>query len=146
MDNQTHYRNTDLDLSSAEDLTDLTIALETAGLLVLHSARCEDGLWLAVFEAGDQYDEPEASIAEIITAVESLPLNLKTIWFSCIYRELDIGYSCGDHPRMFNQALSSQLLTRLSAANASLRTTLYPWDHSGRCSYIGSEANWPNVE
>ncbi|MGB3298885.1 MAG: hypothetical protein WBA76_11490 [Phormidesmis sp.] len=128
MNNHTHYINTDLDLSSAEDLTELATALETAGLLVLYSARCEDGLWLAIFEAGEQYAEPEASIAEILTIVESLPPNLRAIWASCIYREFNIGYDCKDRPRMFNQTLSSQLLTRLSAADAALRITLYPGD------------------
>lgn len=127
-DRTIHYLNTDLDLSSAEDLTELVRALEARGLFVLHSARCEDGPWLAIFEAAGQYAEPEASIAEIIAIVESLPLSLKTIWRGCIYREFNIGYSCGEHPQAFEQTLSNSLLTRISAANVSLKVTIYPWD------------------
>ena len=66
------YLNTDLDLSSAEDLTELATALEAKGLFILHSARCDDRHWLAIFE--------------------------------------------------------NHLPTRISAANASLKITLYPWD------------------
>jgi hypothetical protein len=122
----THYINTDLDLSSTEALSDIATVLQAQGLSCLYM-NCENtGLWQASFESEEQRAEPEASIAQMISIVESLPLPLQTIWSNCRSRIFDIGYNCGDYPWAFNQTLSNQLLTRISAANAAVRVTLYP--------------------
>jgi hypothetical protein len=122
----THYINTDLDLSSTEALSDIATVFQAQGLSCLYM-NCEDtGLWQASFESKGQHTEPEASIAQMMSIVESLPLPLQTIWRNCRSRTFDIGYNCGDYPWAFNQTLSSQLLSRISAANAAVRVTLYP--------------------
>jgi hypothetical protein len=50
----------------------------------------------------------------------------------CSRREFNIGYDCGREPWAFNQVLSAQLLSRIAAARASLRVTLYPDRDQGR--------------
>ncbi len=133
METTTHYLNTDLELSSAEDLTamakpskGIATAFEAQGMLCLHLNCDEQGLWQATFEAEMQHPEPEASIAQMMTIVELLPPPLQTLWLNCHSRTFDIGYHCSDQPWAFKQRLSSQLLTRLSVASAAIQITLYP--------------------
>lgn len=126
MDNTICYLNTDLDLTSADDLTALAAAFEAAGVFSLHVTRGEDGLWYACFETDEQYTEPEPNIAAMLAVVESLAPPLRSVWAGCSRREFNIGYDCGLEPWAFNQGLSAGLLVRIAAAGASLRVTLYP--------------------
>jgi hypothetical protein len=120
------YLNTDLDLTSADDLTALAAAFEAAGVFPLHLTRREDGLWYACFETDEQHTEPEPNIAAMLAVVESLAPPLRPVWAACSRREFNIGYDCGLEPWAFNQGLSAELLGRMAAAGASLRVTLYP--------------------
>lgn len=126
MDGVITYLNTDLDLVSDDDPTPLASALESGGVFPLHITRGEDGQWYATFETEEQYSEPEANIAAMLAAVESLDASLRSVWAGCSLREFNIGYDCGLEPWAFNQGLSSETLRRMSAAGASLRVTLYP--------------------
>lgn len=126
MDGVIHYLNTDLDLTSADDLTALAAAFEAGGVPPLHVTRGEDGLWYACFETGEQHTEPEPNIAAMLAVVESLVKPLRSVWADCSRREFNIGYDCGLEPWAFNQGLSAELLGRMAAAGASLRVTLYP--------------------
>lgn len=126
MDNTIHYRNTDLDIVAQEDLTELASLFETNGLVALHVTAGDDGLWYATFETEEQFDEPEGSIATILTVIESLDEPLRALWTGCGHRVLDIGYDCGTEPWGFHQSLSPGLLKRIAASSASLRITLYP--------------------
>src|SRR5205823_9999900 len=81
LDNTICYRNTDLDLTSADDLTALAAALEAGGVFPLHVAQGEDGLWYATFETeGHYYTEPEPNIAAMLAVVESLAEPLRSVW------------------------------------------------------------------
>jgi hypothetical protein len=126
MDGRIQYLNTDLDLASTDDLTALASALKTLGVFSLHVARGEDAQWHATFETDEHFDQADANIAAMITAVESLPEPLRAAWSRCSQREFNVGYDCGGEPWAFNQALSSELLGRMAAVGASLRVTLYP--------------------
>jgi hypothetical protein len=126
VDGHTSYLNTDLDLTSAEDLTALAAALEAAGIRPLHVTQVDDGLWCACFETDEQHTEPESNIAAMLAAVEALALTLQSVWAGCARRDFIIGYDCGWEPWAFNHGLSSGLLGRMAAAGASLRITLYP--------------------
>ncbi len=126
MDNTICYLNTDLDLTSADDLSGLATALEAQGVRALHVAHADNGLWLARFETDEQFAEPESSIAAMLSAIESLEKPLRLIWDGCSLREFNIGYDCGAEPWAFNQGLSTALLGRIAAAGATLRITLYP--------------------
>jgi hypothetical protein len=120
------YLNTDLDLTSGDDLTELANAFRVGGAYPLHVTKGDDGAWYATFETNVQYVEPETSIAEMLAVVESLPIELRSLWEACERREFNIGYDCGAEPWAFNQGLSAPLLARMAAARASLRVTLYP--------------------
>ncbi len=127
MDNTIQYLNTDLDLTSADDLTELAKAFEATGVTALHVTHCEDGSWRAIFETSESnYLQPEQDISTMVSAIESLSEVLRTIWLRCTQREFNIGYDCGDEPWEFNQGLSNQLLGRIAATGATLRITLYP--------------------
>jgi hypothetical protein len=126
MDGKICYLNTDLDLTSADDLTALAAVFESQGIFPLHVGRGEDAFWHATFEVLDQHSEPEPNIAEMVVVVEALAEPHKSVWRGCSRREFNIGYDCGDEPWAFNQGLSCDLLRRIAAIGASLRWTLYP--------------------
>jgi hypothetical protein len=86
-----HYLNSDLDVTSADDLTALTAAFETKGMYALHVTRGEDGQWEATFETDECYQEPEQTITVILNAVESFDPALLTVWQGCTRREINIG-------------------------------------------------------
>jgi hypothetical protein len=120
------YLNTDLDLTSADDLKPLGAALEAGGVRPLHVTHGEDGLWYACFETDEQYDEPEPNIAAMIAVIEALAAPLRSAWDACSRREFNLGYDCGLEPWAFNQGMSPELLRRMASIGASLRLTLYP--------------------
>lgn len=126
MKGKIHYINTDLDLRSIEDLTGLATVLESRALSPLHMAQDEDGSWFALFETNDHFAEPEQTIAKMLDVIEALAPAQKAIWSRCTLKEFHIGYACGDDAEAFTQGLSSEVVGRIAAANASLRFTLYP--------------------
>jgi hypothetical protein len=126
VDDTIRYLNTDLDLTSADDLTALAAVFEAQRLPHLDVTRRADGLWHARFETGEQHEEPEPNITAMIAVVDSLAESLRAVWTGCTLREFNIGYDCGGMPRAFDQGLSTGLLARIAAAGASLRITLYP--------------------
>lgn len=126
MDGEICYLNTDLDLTSAEDLAELAAALERGGVYPLHVTRGDDGLWYSILETNEQFQEPESSIAVMLAAIELLTPDLRLVWNRCSQRDFNIGYDCGDRPWAFNQGLSTDVLGRIAAAGATLRITLYP--------------------
>jgi hypothetical protein len=131
MDNTICYLNTDLVLTSPNDLTELATIFESQGIVPLHVTRGDDGLWYATFETyadetHAQHTEPEPNIAVMVAVVESLGEAHRSVWQGCTRREFNIGYDCGAEPWAFNQGLSCALLGRIAAVGASLRFTLYP--------------------
>jgi hypothetical protein len=126
VDGAIRYLNTDLDLTSPDDLTALAAVFESRGVSSLHVTRGQDGLWYATFETDEQYTEPEPNIKEMVAVVESLGEPHRSVWFGCTRREFNMGYDCGADPGAFNQGLSCELLGRMAAVGASLRLTLYP--------------------
>lgn len=123
--NEIGYLNTDLELISASDLTPLVSVFEASNLCKLHCAQY-DNFWYAALEVGPHYDEPELTIAAMLTVIESLDDSSRTLWNSCTKREFDIGYDCGQISKPLNQRLSAQLLEQVTAIKASLSITLYP--------------------
>jgi hypothetical protein len=120
------YINTDLDLTSREDLTALASTFEAGGVFPLQVWRDKDGMWCACFETSHTHTEPDSNIAAMLAVVDSLPPPLRSVWAGCSRREFNIGYDCGLEPWAFNQGLSVNVIGRMAAAGASLRVTLYP--------------------
>jgi len=121
-----HYLNTDLELVSPHDLTELTRVLESAGLLNIYSFTDEKDEWRAGLESGGECRDPESTIGSLLDTIELLDPVFRQRWNGCTTRELNIGYECGDTPRSFEQGISSGTLARMVAMGLSLRTTLYP--------------------
>ena len=126
MDKTICYLNTDLDLTSADDLSALAAAFEGGDVPPMHVTHGADALWYATFETNAQFAEPEPNIAAMLAIVESLAGPFRSMWDGCTRREFNIGYDCGGEPWAFNQGLPADLLGRMAAAGASLRVTLYP--------------------
>jgi hypothetical protein len=126
VDDMICYLNTDLDLTSGDDLTALAAVFEAQGVPPLHVTHREDGLWYATFETDEQHEQPGPYIAAMLPVIESLAEPLRPVWVGCTRREFNIGYNCGCKPWAFNQGLSRQLLGRMAAAGVSLWITLYP--------------------
>lgn len=126
MDGVITYLNTDLDLTSADDLTALASVFEAGGVFPLHVSLGEDGMWHATLETGEQHTEPQPNIAAMLAVVESLAPPYRSMWNECSQREFNVGYDCGMEPWAFNQGLCAELLGRIASAGASLRITLYP--------------------
>jgi hypothetical protein len=126
MASQIQYCNTDLDLISERDLTELAAALTNGNVFPLNISRGNDGQWYATFEIHAESSEPETTIHHLLTAVESLLPTHRGAWNDCTRREFNIGYDCGEEPWAFNQGLSTELLARIVAVGATLRITIYP--------------------
>lgn len=126
MNNTIHYLNTDLDLVSQDDLTELGQAFERAGASPLFILQGEGQLWRATLETDRQHQEPESNISQMLDIIESLPDSLHTLWANCTVKEFNLGYDCGVESWAFNQGLSAELLRRLVHAGASVRITLSP--------------------
>ncbi|MEE3719966.1 hypothetical protein V2H45_24830 [Tumidithrix elongata RA019] len=122
---QTRYLNTDLDLFATVDLTPLAAVFESQGVFPLHVTRGEDGHWSAILETDGQYEEPESSIAAMLSVIEQFDEPERSIWRVLTLCEFNIGYDCGSEPWAFNQGLSNALLQRMAKVGASLRVTLY---------------------
>jgi hypothetical protein len=122
---QTRYLNTDLELVSAVDLSPLATMLEVKGLFQLHLAQTEEDCWIASFETGEAFEDPESTIAAMLSIIEQLDKPTQQIWQSLTLREFNIGYGCGDEP--WAQSLSNSLLQRVAAVGASLGVTLYSY-------------------
>lgn len=134
MDGSIRYLNTDLELTSGDDLTGLAAAFGGAGVFALHVTHGEDGLWSACFETDETYSEPEANIDAMLRLIEKLAAPLRLVWSRCARREFNVGYDCGVEPWAFNQGLSADVLGRIAEAGASLRVTLYPDRERGAAS------------
>ncbi len=126
----TRYRNTDLVLTSSEDLTALAAVFESRCLFQFVT-RGEDSLWYASFATQEDFTEPEPNIAAMVAVAESLGEPHRTVWLGCTRREFNISFDCGTEPWSFIQGMSSALLSRIAAIGASLALTLYAYRGPG---------------
>ena len=123
------YRNTDLDVTSAEDLAPLVKAFQTHKVFPSYASVIlgSDGNWHANFETDGQYQIPESNIKAMLNVIESLSESLQLLWKTCDLREFNIGYDCGTEPWAFNNGISNQTLQRMATAGTTLRITIYPF-------------------
>ena len=126
MSHKITYLNTDLDIKSSRDLTTFIKELENNEVSPIHSEQDEDGIWFYILETCQDFKGPEECITFLLDVLDSLSPQNKTIWESCLSKEFNIGYDCGDKPWGFQNALSAQTLQRLADSNSSLKITIYP--------------------
>lgn len=121
-----HYLNTDLDLVSGEDLTELARSFECRNARVLNVRKSEDEVWCATIETNLCGTSPETTISALLDIVETLPGPMKAVWSRCTLREFNIGINCAGIPWAYTQGVSADLIARVAAVRASLGITLYP--------------------
>jgi hypothetical protein len=119
------YRNTDLVLACADDLTPLAAVFKAIGVCPRYVGHYEDGQWYASFAMDETFQEAEQNIAVMLAVVELLSDQAMDIWRSCTQREFNIGYDYGSEPPSFCHYLSNDLLRRMAEAGVSLGITLY---------------------
>jgi hypothetical protein len=122
------YLNTDLDLVAPIPLTDLVESLESRCVIPISVDQGKDGLWYSTLESAKwEQTEPESTVIEILTAIDSLSAEVLKVWNACTKREFNIGYECGDEPRSFTQRISNDTLRRMAECGSTLALTLYPF-------------------
>ena len=125
------YLNTDLDLVSAVDFTDLAAQLRARGLFALHVAVVGGSEWHGHFEIMGDADDPEHTIGAMLDAIEALDEASAAVWRQCQVREFNIGYSSGREPHSVTQHLSNALLRRIANSGATVGITIYLIDPTG---------------
>lgn len=125
LNTETKYLNTDLDLFSPNDLTELVNALEAGGVSLLNPIEHEDGRWRANFDLYDPHDHPESTLTALLEVIESLDEKAAQDWRACSERIFDVGYDTGSTPWAFKQEISNATLRRIAGLGGSLKITLY---------------------
>ena len=125
MEDTFYYINTDLDLTSAGDLSALATAFETWGAFLLHLTRGEDGLWYATFEVSYRDKEPEPAITAMLAIVDSLGESFAPLGFIVHRGSSTSGTSVGANRGRSIKGCPANSLGG-SPTGASLRITLYP--------------------
>jgi len=126
MKREIYYINTDLILLAPYDLAPLAEALMRHGVLCsLHVGPAQNGLWSASFETSGSCSEPDLNIGVMLMAIDALDEPSRKLWAACTRREFDIGYQCGDEPRVFSHHLSTPILARIAEVGARVVLTFY---------------------
>jgi hypothetical protein len=79
----------------------------------------------ATFELLADAKSPEATVRNILNAVEQLTPRARQAWNACARRDLDIGIRAGGEPHSISYELSEQTLKRVARARLRLVLTLY---------------------
>lgn len=61
----------------------------------------------------------------MLMAIDALDEPSRQLWAGCTCREFDIGYQCGDEPKVFSQHLSTTILARIAEVGARVVLTFY---------------------
>lgn len=123
------YINTDLDLVSAHDLTELGATLTEMGWIELHLGKIGEE-WRASFEISCRETTPEATISAMLDAIERLDAGHKAAFDACRVRDFNIGFASGEAPRCREYVLGGAVLARVARAGARVGMTLYASDNT----------------
>jgi hypothetical protein len=118
---QTHYANTDLEISSDREPLALTAVFHRHQFFGMTERTLEDGSWLGRYETYEQYKEPDANLAGFLEVIEGLEGSAQDEWQKCTQREFDIGYMAGYEPFGFTQMLTVETLSKVVKAGVVIR-------------------------
>jgi len=124
------YLNTDVDIQSSENLTDLATVLEPQCEL-LDAHRAEDGCWCICLEATESgvisegHHNPTTDITKLLEVFESLEDEAKRL-LNASQVEFNIGWQSSEHRPEGTFAIPGNLLRRISDLGATLAVTIYP--------------------
>src|SRR5262245_17489416 len=127
------YLNTDLDLSSKEDLRPLARVFQRNDMYALNVGLAKGKFWRAHFEANGMSQTPNGHIAAMLKVIESLKPKARGIWDRCETREFNLGYDSGFRPirGRFSNLIPTRTLLRMANLGLSIRITIYPPDEEG---------------
>ncbi|CAH9064631.1 hypothetical protein PSECIP111951_03403 [Pseudoalteromonas holothuriae] len=118
------FLNVDLELESKHDISALVSDLQQ-NAIVLHYDK-DEYRQLARIEANAEVMTPDKAINHLCELIESCSKAALKQWLSCTKRTFDIGFSSGNSPKCYSQALHADTLLRISAIGAGIEITLYP--------------------
>jgi hypothetical protein len=97
-------------------------------VLVLHQTAQD-----ASVELNKTHSSLEEAVLNLISLVQSLPPQAKTLWNQCDFRRANIGIQAGDEPHEASFTLSSEILSLLASAQFEITFTVYaPSDRQNR--------------
>lgn len=126
------FLNLDIVIHSQEDLTLLNNELKDR-VLILHNGLIEGEngeYYLLSFEADLDTDILNAS--EVLTLnlckiINNLSPSSRRLWNQCDRKVFDYGYESGLQPSSFSTELSSKAIAQIASLEASIVTTIYPY-------------------
>lgn len=118
------FLNVDLELESKQDISLLVNDLREKAI-ILHYDQ-DSYRHLARIEADIEQTSPDATINHLCELIESCSKGALKQWLTCSKRTFDIGFTSGNAPKCFNQALCADTLLRISAIGAGIELTIYP--------------------
>lgn len=125
MQQANRYLNTDLDLRSRVDLSELVLELDAAGVTALSPPVRDGEFWCVSCECSEQHATPELSIRSMLEVVERLSDRSRALWSQCVARDFNIGYECDDSHGSVRDVLPPELLRRLAIVEAAVVITVY---------------------
>jgi hypothetical protein len=123
--------NTDLDIISNKDLSDLANILEKK-CYVLHSEKKKDGFWHICVEAkgsgmiGTKNHKPNKDIESLLKIIEGLDDKRKKILKKSDKFDFNIGWQSSDKRPEGSFSFESKLLHRITNCGATVTVTIYP--------------------
>lgn len=122
----THYLNTDLDLKSNEDISELGTYFDRCADLI-HCEKEEEDVWSVIVDAaGSGTSElPEADILDLISIIEKMDPSLKSLLEACHVKDFNIGIETGD-THGFNIPVNHSTLNKIAILGFTLSLTTYP--------------------
>ena len=134
---EVHYLNTDLEIESQSDLSQIVEEFG-ADVLVLYHGEIR-GYQHGSFSITGGSTDADATINYFCTLVEQLSKDAREIWDKCCSRLFDIGYESGSAPQTFRSEIRATTIQRVAKIGAGVVITIYP---ETRDSDSGSATPW----
>lgn len=120
------YINTDLELLSREDISDLIDFLKSNGMYILHNLVNESGKNDAWLELDLDSNKAQETIRLMIDVLLKMEGKARKQWELCEKKDFNIGFDCGSEPWAFNEELPDTLIKKVAEFNAGIKITIYP--------------------
>ena len=124
--NTTRFLNLDLDLESTTDLSPLVDYLGER-VIVLCNEPVGDHFRLCLEPGGDlSHDfDPSECIDHFATLLNTLPLEIRSLWDSCESKVFDFGFESGLEPFHFSSSLPVSAVRSISSLGGEIKITIY---------------------
>lgn len=133
MNDHAHFANVEFELESNLSLKPLLDEFGEKISLHYHD-RLENGndfvsFDLTMAETG-VYGNVNATLSAFCDLFEDLSPLAKEIWWSCVKREMDVGFESGDSKMIYEGRIENNTLENIARIGATIEITLYPLSSS----------------